>query len=182
MKRLEKARKEKNSAQEQLQKLKTKLKESTGNDRLLSRINTETKRMREADRDEKDIIARIRSLEKAREAQKLDSSNEKHINESQRDYLIRTGKITPFTNTLEENNIILPGSQHTYTYQNLRKSKSFDQMPSIESQNEKKRKAKGLSDDDYSEDEDDNMSNESNDYEVKEEGDLQTKNRKVDFK
>ncbi|CEI91751.1 hypothetical protein RMCBS344292_06032 [Rhizopus microsporus] len=132
MKRLEKARKEKAAAQEQLDKLKIKLKETDNVDKLIPKINEHTKKLREATRDEKDIVNRMKDRERRRMAvpPTIATTSERQMDETQREYLIRTGKITPFSKLsedqhkatiTEESALALPGSRYAepISHQNL---------------------------------------------------------------
>ncbi|KAG1458747.1 hypothetical protein G6F56_006323 [Rhizopus delemar] len=48
--------------------------------------------------------------------QRMNTTSERQVDESQREYLIRTGKITPFA---QPDQIVLPGTQHAVTHQHL---------------------------------------------------------------
>ncbi|CDH59745.1 dna repair and recombination protein rad26 [Lichtheimia corymbifera JMRC:FSU:9682] len=102
-KRLTKARKEKDNARKQLEKLQRELGDkvlnSASQERLLTKINIQTSRLQNLDRDENDILTRMRDREKS---QGEFVSDPKHpANETRREFLIRTGKITPFTELSE---------------------------------------------------------------------------------
>ncbi|KAI9274509.1 hypothetical protein BDA99DRAFT_241030 [Phascolomyces articulosus] len=128
-KRLEKARSHKAAAQKQLSELKSKLKEITAptqRERLLTRINEQATRLHENTKDEKEILERMRDRDYARKqstSDKVLDKNQRQDGESLRDFLIRTGKITPFdplpqngesssSNVLENQSgsLFLPGS------------------------------------------------------------------------
>jgi DNA excision repair protein ERCC-6 len=105
--------------------LKVKLKESIDKEKLLPKITEQAKKLRDATQDEKDIIERMkdRERERLRTVSPLDK-NARQDNETQRDYLVRTGKITPFDhlpeathrtrqyNTEATSNSVFPGSGH----------------------------------------------------------------------
>lgn len=111
--------------------LKTKLREkpisTSARDTLLKKINEQAARLRDATRDEKAIRSRMKEREVARkrpmseagmlflfviyiavseklicEKKKAIERNERLEGESKKDYLIRTGKITPFAKVSDE--------------------------------------------------------------------------------
>ncbi|KAI8583675.1 hypothetical protein K450DRAFT_268262 [Umbelopsis ramanniana AG] len=101
-KRLVKANKEMDAAQKNLTSLKKRMNErvmtTTERDGVLAKINEQAARLRNARQDESDILARIK--ERHRLARSTNSQaiqqNQRGVNESEREFLIRTGKITPF--------------------------------------------------------------------------------------
>lgn len=91
----------------------------------MPKITEQAKRLRNATQDEKDIIGRIQDRERERlKTTKPIDENARQDNETQRDYLVRTGKITPFShmpeathqtkqyNTEATANPVFPGSSH----------------------------------------------------------------------
>lgn len=107
-------------AQKQLDSLKLKLKESLDKEKLLPKITQQAKRLRLATQDEQDILNRMndREHERLKSITPVDR-NLRQDNETQRDYLVRTGKITPFMpdqnvikryDTEATANTVLPGS------------------------------------------------------------------------
>ncbi|KAI9343810.1 SNF2 family N-terminal domain-containing protein [Pilaira anomala] len=131
-KRLDKARKEIILAQKQLETLKIKLKESLDKEKLTSKITEQANKLRNATQDEKDILSRLKDRENERlKLIKPMDKNAKQENETQREYLIRTGKVTPFSNLPQEthqtklydtkatSNTVFPGSGHMMSHQHL---------------------------------------------------------------
>lgn len=120
-KRLDKAKKEISLAQKQLDSLKLKLKKEPNQEKLLLKITEQVKKLRDATQDERDILDRI----KERQVGPMDKNSRKK-EETQREYLVRTGKITPFSNLSESSskqydtdataNTVFPGSM---SHQNL---------------------------------------------------------------
>lgn len=113
------------AAQKQLKTLKENLKKSNDTEKLMPKITEQARRLRNATQDEKDIVGRIEDREKERlKAVKSLDENARQDNETQRDYLVRTGKITPFShmpeathqtkhyNTEATANPVFPGSSH----------------------------------------------------------------------
>ncbi|RCI03157.1 hypothetical protein CU098_000671, partial [Rhizopus stolonifer] len=47
------------------------------------------------------------------------SQDQKQANETQRDYLVRTGKITPFDTNVSDHSVVFPGSGHVMSHQDL---------------------------------------------------------------
>ncbi|CAO3692442.1 unnamed protein product [Umbelopsis ramanniana] len=101
-KRLAKATKEMDAAQKSLTSLKKRMNErvmtTIEREGVLAKINEQAVKLRNAKRDESDILARIK--ERHRLARSTNSQaiqqNQRGVNESEREFLIRTGKITPF--------------------------------------------------------------------------------------
>ncbi|GAA5816119.1 hypothetical protein MFLAVUS_009642 [Mucor flavus] len=134
-KRLDKARKEIQVAQKQLDTLKLKLKESLDKEKLITKVTQQATKLRNAVQDEKDILARLKDRKDERLKSTLppaDKKNTRQENETQREFLIRTGKVTPFSNLPETKlydttasssatfNTIFPGSGHSaMSHQNL---------------------------------------------------------------
>ncbi|CAO0789711.1 unnamed protein product [Mucor circinelloides] len=122
-KRLDKAYKEIETAQKQLETLKLKMKESVDKEKFIPKINQQAKRLRDASKDKDDILGRMKDREKER--YKAVVPVDKHVrqdNETQRDFLVRTGKITPFDHVhvqQPEKNVILPGSAGQMSHQDL---------------------------------------------------------------
>lgn len=162
-------------AQKQLDTLKLKLKESIDKEKLLPKITEQAKKLRNATQDEKDILGRMkdRERERLRSIAPLDK-NARQDDETQRDYLVRTGKITPFDHLPEAatpsrttsrkydteatSNSIFPGSGHNnMSHKNLHapSHKAAAVVTSKASQQKQKRKRK-LAD----EDEDDDFNDE----------------------
>lgn len=79
-----------------------KLKESIDKEKLLPKVTEQAKKLRSATQDEKDILNRIkdRENERLKAITPLDK-NVRQDDETQREYLVRTGKITPFSNMPE---------------------------------------------------------------------------------
>ncbi|KAG0175755.1 hypothetical protein DFQ29_007055 [Apophysomyces sp. BC1021] len=101
-KRLEKTRKEIEAAQKQLTALKSKLKDQVikDKDQILLKINEQAARLSSATKDKEEIMKRVEDREIARTKSTFDTTTkttEKQDDESYREYLIRTGKITPFS-------------------------------------------------------------------------------------
>ncbi|KAI8378590.1 SNF2 family N-terminal domain-containing protein [Blakeslea trispora] len=129
-KRLDKAIKEISAAQKQLDNLKMKMKDNLDKERWMPKITEQAQKLRNATQDKKDIIERMKDRHSERErALRPPSQNEKQINETQRDYLVRTGKITPFEQTLppqhltnhevSSSNTIFPGTENQMSHQHL---------------------------------------------------------------
>lgn len=146
------------AAQEQLDKLKIKLKETDNVDKLIPKINEHTKKLREATRDEKDIVNRMKDRERRRVAvpPTIATTSERQMDETQREYLIRTGKITPFSKLsedqhkatiTEESALALPGSRYAepISHQNLHAP--IHQAEDIKPERQKKRQRE--EDDEY---------------------------------
>lgn len=119
-------------AQKQLETLKIKLKESLDKEKLLSKVTEQANKLRNATQDEKDILSRLEDRENERlKLIKPMDKNAKQENETQREYLIRTGKVTPFSNLPQEthqtklydtnatSNTVFPGSGHMMSHQHL---------------------------------------------------------------
>lgn len=111
------------TAQKQLETLKLKMKESVDKEKFIPKINQQAKRLRDASKDKDDILGRMKDREKER--YKAVVPVDKHVrqdNETQRDFLVRTGKITPFDHVhvqQPEKNVILPGSAGQMSHQDL---------------------------------------------------------------
>ncbi|KAI8645959.1 SNF2 family N-terminal domain-containing protein [Parasitella parasitica] len=125
-KRLDKAYKEIEAAQKQLNGLKLKMKESADKEKFISMINQQTRKLRDASKDKDDILGRIKDREKQRYKVVLPvNKNARQDDETQRDFLVRTGKITPFDHLPEYhskqqgNNAIFPGSATQMSHQDL---------------------------------------------------------------
>ncbi|ORX56439.1 hypothetical protein DM01DRAFT_326822, partial [Hesseltinella vesiculosa] len=120
LKRLDKARKQKSDAEDKLKKLKSKLKDTvslTEKKRLSTKVNEQATLLGSARRDEADILQRIKDRQKAEELDAEHDMNKRQSNETQREFLIRTGKITPFASVPDSVNdepvavpVTLPGS------------------------------------------------------------------------
>ncbi|KAL0084706.1 SNF2 family N-terminal domain-containing protein [Phycomyces blakesleeanus] len=116
-KRLSKTYKEIEAAQKQLAILKLKLKDKTltslEKDGLVPQFNKQAARLRAAKSDEEDILNRL----KEREEERIRSASGETVNknlrrhdETQKEYLIRTGKITPFAKEADFENDIQSSS------------------------------------------------------------------------
>ncbi|CEP17812.1 hypothetical protein [Parasitella parasitica] len=125
-KRLYKAYKEIEAAQKQLDGLRLKMKESTDKEKFIPKINLQAKKLRDASKDKDDIMHRMKDREKQRyKAVVPVDKNTRQDDETQRDFLVRTGKITPFDHLPEyhinkqETNVIFPGSATRMSHQDL---------------------------------------------------------------
>ncbi|KAF7729838.1 hypothetical protein EC973_003572 [Apophysomyces ossiformis] len=169
-KRLEKTNKVIEDTQKQLTALKSKLKDQAIKDRdqLLLKVNEQATRLSNANKDKEEITKRMKDREvgRTKSVSETNSINtEKQEDESYREYLIRTGKITPFSNVSHLEKIpmssssgaTLPGSDtllrnymedhsnlttHTSTAEEIVGRKRRTPMPSVS-------KRKERSDDDY---------------------------------
>ena len=113
--------------------MKQKLKETLDKEKLMSQVTEQAKKLRDATQDEKDILGRMADREKERrKATAPVNKSARQENETQREYLVRTGKITPFSHMPEAthrmknydtdatHNSIFPGSsQNDMTHKNL---------------------------------------------------------------
>ncbi|KAG2174127.1 hypothetical protein INT43_004147 [Umbelopsis isabellina] len=101
-KRLVKTAKEIDAAQKLLRSLKNRMNEKTMStfekDRVLAKINEQAVRLRNAKKDEREIKERMADREKLARSTNSQAihENQRGVNESEREFLIRTGKITPF--------------------------------------------------------------------------------------
>ncbi|GAB5590463.1 DNA repair protein rhp26 [Umbelopsis nana] len=101
-KRLVKTAKEIDAAQKLLTSLKKRMNERamtvTERERVLAKINEQAVRLKNAKRDELEINERIRDRENLTRStsSRAIQQNQRGANESEREFLIRTGKITPF--------------------------------------------------------------------------------------
>lgn len=143
------------------------------------------KRLRDATQDKTDILSRIKEREEARTHTPADE-NKKQKNETQREFLIRTGKINPFdqvsteqqATTSSRSNYIYPGTMQadTMSHQNLHvpSHKAIDTiLPS------KRKVTDDNSDEDYKEDtqpKEDNEEHQEDEY--LDEDDLPSSNQK----
>ncbi|KAI7868322.1 SNF2 family N-terminal domain-containing protein [Spinellus fusiger] len=121
-KRLIKARKEIELAQKKLAQLKLRIKDNLSTsekDEFLPLLNEQTHLLRSAKSDEKDILQRIKKRKEARNSDvRTADKNHKRTNETHKEYLIRTGKMTPFAKPFNEDiqdsdpsGVVIPGSQ-----------------------------------------------------------------------
>ncbi|CAO3597106.1 unnamed protein product [Absidia cylindrospora] len=142
-KRLDKSRKQASDAQASLLQLKSKLKDrdvsTLQRSRLEKKINEQITILRNANRDESDILERLKGREQANTTDKDLDPSKRQADETQKEYLIRTGKITPFASVSEtaptedglvdnhSSDIILPGTGGNYmTHQHLKKPRTMD--------------------------------------------------------
>lgn len=106
-------------------------------EKLTTKVTQQATKLRNAVQDEKDILARLKDRKDERLKSTLspaDKKNARQENETQREFLIRTGKVTPFSNLPETKlydttasssssatfNAIFPGSGHSsMSHQNL---------------------------------------------------------------
>jgi DNA excision repair protein ERCC-6 len=150
-------------AQKQLDVLKSKLKESIDQEKILPKITQQAKRLHDATRDRNDILHRIKERERERCKVKTPiDMNQRQDNETQREFLVRTGKITPFDHLPEYHvkkhhteataNPIFPGTGHGMSHKNLHAPSHYAAESSALSTAPLKRK---LEEDEYNEDEDD---------------------------
>ncbi|CAM0142098.1 unnamed protein product [Umbelopsis sp. WA50703] len=101
-KRLVKAAKEIDAAQKLLASLKKRMNEKSMStfekDRVLAKINEQVVRLRNAKKDEREIKERMEDRKKLARSTNSQAihENQRGVNESEREFLIRTGKITPF--------------------------------------------------------------------------------------
>lgn len=142
--------------------LKLKLKESQNEEKLLPKITQQAKRLRDATRDKNDILHRMQDRERERYKSVTPVNiNTKQDNETQRDFLVRTGKITPFDHLPESDikkhdteataNLIFPGTGHGMSHKNLHAPNHYAAEPSTSSALLKRK----MEDDEYIADEDD---------------------------
>ncbi|MBM6387294.1 MAG: DEAD/DEAH box helicase [Paenibacillus sp.] len=152
------------AAQKQLDTLKLKLNESLDKEKLTTKITQQATKLRNAVQDEKDILARLqdRKDERLKSTLPADKKNTRQENETQREFLIRTGKVTPFSNLPETKlydttitsssaafNTVFPGSGHsTMSHQNLH-------TPHHQVTNKRKISSSDEEDDTYIDEEDD---------------------------
>ncbi|KAL0145871.1 DNA dependent ATPase [Mucor lusitanicus] len=139
-KRLDKTYKEIEAAQRQLETLKLKMKESLDKDKFTPKINQQAKRLRDANKDKDDILGRMKDREKQRyKAVVPVDKNVRQDDETQRDFLVRTGKITPFDHLPQyqakqrEKNVIFPGSAGQMSHQDLHAPSHKAEQPSSSS-------------------------------------------------
>jgi DNA excision repair protein ERCC-6 len=148
------------AAQSQLDLLKSKLKQSLDKEKILPKITQQAKRLHDATRDQKDILHRIKERERERyKANAPIDMNVRQDNETQRDFLVRTGKITPFDHLPEYHvkkhdteataNTVFPGTGHDMSHTNLYAPSHYAAESSSTSLKRK------LEDDEYIEDDQD---------------------------
>ncbi|CAO3646467.1 unnamed protein product [Cunninghamella echinulata] len=147
-KRLDKARAQANKAQSLLTTLKSKLKNKSSStiekEQLNKKINEQATILRNARRDETDIMQRIKDREESTVQDNIDM-NKRQKNESQKEYLIRTGKITPFANMSDtstedddNSNIIIPGTGgNNMLHDNFKRSSTTINTIQIQHEDEK---------------------------------------------
>ncbi|KAI9031601.1 hypothetical protein CLU79DRAFT_715267 [Phycomyces nitens] len=105
------------AAQKQLAILKLKLKDksltSLERDGLVPQFNKQTARLRAAKSDEEDILARLKEREERSRSASGETTNKntRRHDETQKEYLIRTGKITPFAKEADFENELQSGLQ-----------------------------------------------------------------------
>lgn len=167
------------TAQKQLDGLKLKMKESLDKEKFIPKINQHAKKLRDANRDKDDILGRMKDREKERyKAVVPVDKNVRQDDETQRDFLVRTGKITPFDNLPEyhinqrEKDVIFPGSGQM-SHQNLHVPIHKAEQPSTSASTPLKRKL-NQDDDDYN----DAITTEDDEDEYQEEG--ESENDSVD--
>lgn len=125
------------AAQKQLEVLKLKMKESMDKDKFTPKINQQAKRLRDASKDKDDILDRMKGREKERyKATVPVDKNARQDDETQRDFLVRTGKITPFDHLPQyhakqrEKDVIFPGSASQMSHQDLHAPSHKAEQPS----------------------------------------------------
>ncbi|GAN09141.1 conserved hypothetical protein [Mucor ambiguus] len=154
-KRLDKAHKEIETAQNQLETLKLKMKESADKEKFIPKINQQAKRLRDASKDKDDILGRMKDREKERyKAMVPVDKNARQDDETQRDFLVRTGKITPFDHLPQyhvkqrEKDVIFPGSAGQMSHQDLHAPSHKAEQPSTSSSSLKRKLSQNADDDD----------------------------------
>ncbi|ORY92326.1 SNF2 family N-terminal domain-domain-containing protein [Syncephalastrum racemosum] len=114
--RLNKAKDEERTAMNLLREFKDNMNKATPTNnlraKLLPKIDEQLARLRAAQRDKGDIERRMAERQKIRNKDSgQEDTNERRENESQRDFLIRTGKITPFAQLPDDEEDIEGSSQ-----------------------------------------------------------------------
>lgn len=142
----------------------------------MPKVTEQAKKLRNATQDEKDILERMkdREMERKKATAPIDK-NSKRSDETQREYLVRTGKITPFSHTPEEthqtrqyntdatNNSIFPGSGQGMSHKNLHAPSHFAETSTTPT----KRKITVISDDENDDDAEFQLKNEEEEDEYK---------------
>ncbi|KAK4517380.1 uncharacterized protein ATC70_000715 [Mucor velutinosus] len=154
-KRLDKAYKEIEATQKQLETLRLKMKESLDKDKFIPKINQQAKRLRDASKDKDDILGRMQDREKERyKAVVPVDRNARQDDETQRDFLVRTGKITPFDHLPQyhakqrEKDVVFPGSVGQMSHQDLHAPSHKAEQPSTSSSYLKRKLSQNGDDDD----------------------------------